>query len=45
MLLKRMTEEGESKISLHYPMGLGASPQSFRERVGIFSACRMFVDD
>ena len=39
-----MREGGESKISLCYPKGAGASPQSLRERVG-FSACGAFVDD
>ena len=34
-----------SKIFLHYPKRLGASPQSFCEPVGVFSACVVFVDD
>ena len=45
MLLKRMKERGEFKISLYYCRGLGASPQSFREPVDVFSVCGVFVDD
>ena len=45
MLMKGMRGGGESKISLRYPRGLGASPQSFRERGGVFSVCGVFVDD
>ena len=33
------------KISFNYPRGLGPSPQSFRERGGVFSVCGVFVDD
>ena len=40
-----MTEGGESKISLCYPRGLWAFPQSFRERNSVFSVCGVFVDD
>ena len=45
MLLKGMREGGESKISLCYPRGLGASLQSIRERGDVFSVCGVFVDD
>ena len=35
---------GEFKISLCYPRGSEASPQSFREGGGVFSSCGVFVD-
>ena len=44
MLIKGMREGGESKTSLCYSRGLGASPKSFRERDSVLSACRVFVD-
>ena len=45
MLIKRMRERGESKISLYYPRGFGASPQLFRERHGVFSVYWVFKDN
>ena len=34
-LIKRMREEGESKLSLCYPRGLGASSEFFRKGCGV----------
>ena len=39
MLLKGIREGAESKIPYNDPRGLGASPKSFSERVGVFSVC------
>ena len=44
VLIKGMREGGESKISLCYPSGVGASPQLFRKQAG-FSVCGVFVND
>ena len=43
-LIKGMSGGGEFKISLCYPRGSEASPQSFREGGGVFSSCGVFVD-
>ena len=34
-VIKAIRKEGESKISVCYRRGSGASPQSFRERGGV----------
>ena len=43
--MKGMKEIVESNISFFYSVVSGDSPQSFRERDGVFSMCGVFVDD
>ena len=44
-VIEKNEGRSEFKISLYYCRGLGASPQSFREPVDVFSVCGVFVDD
>ena len=43
LLIRGMREEGESKIFLGYPRGLGTSHQSFHHRGDVFSARGLFL--
>ena len=40
-----MREEGEPNIFLCYHRDSEASPQSFHDRIGVFKACGVFLDD
>ena len=45
VLIKGMKKEGESKNTLCYLRGLGASPQSFHKRIGVKSLIDLFLTD